>query len=513
MHSKNHPFQKSARQLEFVQTDAIHRDQKRRILLLLGLTILISLLPFIGTSQNFVSNGQKVNAKSFDQEVEKMMTAVGVPAMSLAVMEDEKVVHYRSYGYKDVDKKRKANKRTVFEAASLTKIYLLYVAYKLVEEGRLDLEKPIHEYLPHEELAYDKRYERITVRQIVNHTSGMENRIWFNNPDKLELVADPGERFTYSGAGYQYLSKVVESITGRSYAQLVDDYVLDPLKLKRTFLQYDSNWVPFVKEKPANHALGYSGFGDEFEKWKNEVTYPASGAHTTANDYAEFFMSLFKEKVLTDESMEEILHPAVVFDQDGTSSFGIGGGLFIIYHPNDTIINWGGNNEGFRAQLMYSITHKRGFVYLTNSSQGLLLSSPINQLTAGLDLGIYDKQFHFDPYPSHAVDLLVAYREKGEAFLFEEMNRLKPTDRSLNDLGFVFLEKDLELTKRIAQETIERYPGSAMAYCVLGLTYFLQEDFGQAYQYLTKAKSKGYDYWMLDIEEYINASADMLAKK
>jgi CubicO group peptidase (beta-lactamase class C family) len=100
---------------------------------------------------------------------------------------------------------------TVFEAASLSKPVFAYAVMRLVERGEFDLDEPLAEILPYERLEHEERYLRITPRMVLTHSTGLPN--W--GEGRLGLAFDPGERFSYSGEGFVYLQKAVETITGK----------------------------------------------------------------------------------------------------------------------------------------------------------------------------------------------------------------------------------------------------------------------------------------------------------
>ena len=108
--------------------------------------------------------------------------------LSLALIDNNEVVYYNAYGQKECNKNKKVNKRTVFNGASLTKTYLLYTVLKLADERKIDLDKPVYQYLEYPRLEHDERYKLITARMLLNHSSGIENWQDRNDPKKLEIL-------------------------------------------------------------------------------------------------------------------------------------------------------------------------------------------------------------------------------------------------------------------------------------------------------------------------------------
>src|SRR5579859_2119893 len=249
-----------------------------------GLVLLLNLsLPALA-QQPLLQTGK---IRAMNDSIRKMMQDVGVPALSLAVIKDNRIAYFHTYGYKHLDNKGPANRRTLFQAGSLTKSFLVFTVYKLVDEGLLDLDKPMYQYLEYEPLQHDPRYKLITPRMILSHSSGIENWKSDNNPDTLEIVSNPGERYVYSGEGYVYLSKVVELILHKRYEDYINEMVIRPLRLKRSFSHFSANG-----EHPRNYAFGHGDFGKEFKKEKLTVPDPAGSMQITARDYAKLLIAI-----------------------------------------------------------------------------------------------------------------------------------------------------------------------------------------------------------------------------
>ena len=147
-----------------------------------------------------------------DSFLNKKVKDLKIPGMSIAFINHGEVVHHRVMGYASKEQELPVTNTTIFEAASLSKPVFAYFVMKYVDEGKLDLDKPLYEYLPYEDIAYDERYKQITARMVLSHSSGFPN--WRNNhpENKLFIKFDPGTDYMYSGEGYMYLSKVLKHI-------------------------------------------------------------------------------------------------------------------------------------------------------------------------------------------------------------------------------------------------------------------------------------------------------------
>jgi len=460
-------------------------------------TILICCSLTAHAQKTFTANGRTVNTDSLKALIGSMMTEVGVPGLSLAIISDNKIVFSESYGYKRSTNAEKVNDRTVFEACSLSKSFLVFVVYKLIDAGKLELDKPMYQYLEYAPLAHDPRYKLITPRMILSHCSGIENMQYLNDPNKLEILSNPGEKFVYSGEGYQYLSKVVELILQQPYEEYIRKMVFKPLKLKRSYTVYKRKG-----KSPSNYATGHNKFGKELDKWKNLEPRPAGGVHTTAEDYANLIISLFNDKHLTRARRNDILKPVVRIEKINPFLF-YGPGFEIVQGKTDTLVSHGGLNPGFRGLMFYSIARKSGFVMMSNSDRGNLMARKICESTVGLDIGPkYAYEFREAQYPSQAISLLKIYNDKGVDTMFSQIEEWKSkgqiANNTLSELGKLFMGQDETASKKLLQENVALFPQNAMAYGLLGDYYLKINDYAGAHQNLSKARELKFDLWEID---------------
>jgi len=463
---------------------------------------------------SFISDHQRVYASTFDNEVKKMMLEVGVPGSSIAIIENNQVAYAKNYGYKELKNNDPVTDKSVFEACSLSKMLLVYVVQKLADEQKIDLNKPLYQYLEYEPLKHDPRYKLITARMILSHSSGIENWQWENDPKVLEIVAEPGSKFVYSGEGFQYLAKVVAKLLNEPYDVYVSKMVLEPLHLNSTYLKYiEKNDSLHLAASPTDYATGYSDMEVPVKKWKNQEAVPASGMHTTAADYARLIVGMFNGKNLSADGLRRMTKPIIRMNESSNAIW-LSEGFFLLKTPDDTLAFFNGINDGFKSEVFYSVKYKRGFVLFTNSDRGELMTGYLSQLTTRFNLNALFATSFYSVYPSQAISLFRIYREKNADAMFAEIQNLKTEKtikpNTLNELGDTFMSHDMELSRKLLEMNVSLFPDSSLSYCLLGGVYYQTKKYDLAYANLSKAKQLNFDMW--DIEGPLKDAKANLSK-
>ena len=317
-----------------------------------------------------------------DSVVKQLMESAKVPGLSLAFVRDNKLAYSQSYGLSKADTIQRVDANTVFEAASLTKPTFAYAVLQLVEEGKLDLDRPLYEYLPYPDVASDERYKKITARLVLSHRSGFPN--WRKNrrSSELSMRSAPGERFGYSGEGFVYLQKVVEKITGQPINDFMEERVLKPLRMTNSAYVWKLSFND-------DFAHPHNEEGEAEQKGKPQQANMAYSLHTTANDYARFMLAILNANGLKRSTIEQMLSPQGQLPKRFSGSdtlvpysfWGLGIGLE--QSPTETYFWHWGDNGAFKCFVMVSVTRKEGIVYFANGSNGLDFADEIVRQTIG----------------------------------------------------------------------------------------------------------------------------------
>jgi len=278
--------------------------------------------PGQGTSVSVPSlQGRAQPAAQVDHALQAALQRTRVAAASLAVVGPAGPLYTRTVGTRVGPGSTPADAGTVFRAASLGKAVFAYLVFTLVNDGRLDLDKPLHEYLQkpltdypeYGDLAGDTRYRTITARLALSHRTGFPNWRWQMKDRKLRILFNPGEKFLYSGEGYRLLQFVVEQVTGKDLEALAQERVFRPLGMTKTSYSWRDE---YAQNCAVDRAPIEKMFGPGFLKVPN----CAGSLLTTAADYGRFLGAVLAGKGLPGRWRDEMLRPQTVVT--GQSLFG-----------------------------------------------------------------------------------------------------------------------------------------------------------------------------------------------
>jgi len=355
--------------------------------LISALVITICLIPHVTFAQKSRPRAtlNNVVVTRLEQAIPQLMTEADIPGLSIALIRDSKVIWTHGFGVTNSETKARVNDNTVFEAASLTKPVFAYAVLKLVDNGKLDLDTPLVKYLPGRyDVGDDPRLDQMTARHVLSHTTGFPN--WRPRGDKtLKMYFTPGDRFSYSGEGFVYLSKVVEQITGESQEAFIKRTVLDPLDMTSSDVVWRNEYES-LKTFTHDWVGGVSGRG------KPDKPNAAASLQTTANDYAKFVIAILKGTGLKPATARLMLTPQASVTLAGAFSlnapdakrspavsWGLGWGL---EKTEDKIAFWHwGDNGDTKAFVLAIPKQKTGLVMFANSANGL---SIINELVGSV---------------------------------------------------------------------------------------------------------------------------------
>jgi CubicO group peptidase (beta-lactamase class C family) len=221
----------------------------------------------------------------------------------------------KTYGLRSVEEKLPLEADTILYAASLTKLTFAYTVMQLVDEKKIDLDRPIATYLKkplpeypkYADLAADARWKSLTPRMLLNHTSGFPNFRFLNPDQKLDFKFDPGSRYAYSGEGFNLMQFVLEEGLGLDVGQEMQHRVFDPFGMKRTSMTWRDDFA-------ANVADGYALDGKREGHRARKGVRAAGSMDSTITDYANFLAGFVRGEGISEEAQREMLRPQIAIN-------------------------------------------------------------------------------------------------------------------------------------------------------------------------------------------------------
>src|SRR5882724_1351784 len=284
-----------------------------RLRLAVTLTLLFGLF-FAIAQQPTVKrpDGLQIAPTQIDATVTQLMEAAHVTGVCLAVFHDGQIAYLKAYGLRDVEKNLLLTPNSVMTSASLSKSAFAAMTMLLVQQGKLDLDKPIARYLPkplpeyptYADLQGDDRWKRLTLRILFSHTSGFPNFRSLEDDRKLKIHFEPGTRYAYSGEGINLAQFVVETVTAKSLTVLMEENLYRPLNMQNTSMI----WEPRFENDFAN---GYDEYGRSLGPERRPTPNAAGSMQTTLHDYATLLSAILQRKFLSAASNEKMLSPQI----------------------------------------------------------------------------------------------------------------------------------------------------------------------------------------------------------
>ncbi|MBC5835540.1 beta-lactamase family protein [Flavobacterium sp. F372] len=258
------------------------------------------------------SNAQKLDSKKINGFIEKTMESCSsLPGLGVAIVKDGKPILVKGYGYSNFSKSEKVKDYTSFYIASTTKSFTGLLALILESEGKINLDKSLTNYKPFKNLKNNAIFENITIRELLNHTSGIENgyitwREAYTGDKSLETltmlleekttVRTEGKTFSYDNLGYNIFTLLLKAEYGLDWQVLLKEKIFTPLQMDKTSAYisdaYKSKWKLAIPYKFAyNDSVKYV---EEIIKTDN-MMHSAGGMISSVKD-AGNWLSFFQNK-------------------------------------------------------------------------------------------------------------------------------------------------------------------------------------------------------------------------
>jgi CubicO group peptidase (beta-lactamase class C family) len=325
---------------------------------------LLTLILFMAFLPNIVT-GISVNSMDFsmlDAIIEGQMKKHGLPGVAIAIIDGDEIVY--SQGFGKAGRNRSMTPQTQMFIGSQSKSFTALAVAQLADQGELDLDAPVQAYIPWFQVADEVASKTITIRQLLNHSSGLSDAgfpVVLSNDTSLEasvralskanLTTPVGTKFQYFNMGYSVLAYLVEISSGQSYADYIQEHILSPVGMD------DSTADP---ESAQALAQGYSrmfGFAIPMSQPVPDYGIGAGYIVSTADDLAKYAIRMMN---YGDGLVSATMGRKIFYPSRGDYGFGwfiVDGGAKIFH---------GGANETFRTDVNLYPNQGLGFVLLIN---------------------------------------------------------------------------------------------------------------------------------------------------
>jgi len=333
----------------------------------------------------FCIHGKAQQIQNNDSLVDKLNTYLISAANagkfngSVLIAKKGVIILQKGYGYKDFSAKKLNDKNTIFQICSFTKSFTAMVILKLQEEGKLSVNDHLNRYFPGQKDA-----DKITIQNLLDHTSGMANYTDVIGPEDSAIISHPvtrqrvldifiqksvhfkpGSKFEYCNSGYYLLGIIIEKLSGMPYDKAVRRLILSPLRMTHTGFD-------FINLNDTSKAIGYVSFNKNEHspavKWDSTVTYSAGAIYSTVGDLYRWGAAIAKGEILSKDSWKQAFAPNLENYGDGwwidslyrnkyiTHSGGIQGFMSnFIYYPDSNVTIILLNNFGNYGQSLWGV--------------------------------------------------------------------------------------------------------------------------------------------------------------
>jgi CubicO group peptidase (beta-lactamase class C family) len=328
-------------------------------------------------------DGSHVSVEYLEEYVTALMDSAGVIGLQMAIINNGRIAYSHAFGLKSRASEISPDENTIFRGLSFSKTVFAYLLMQLVEDGQLELDRPLAEYLEKpigeypewEDLAGDARLGEVTARRVLTHTTGWPNFRMQLEGGKLGFLYPPGEWFNYSGEGFHFLQFIVEQITDKPLDVLARERIFHPLGMTRTSYVWEEAFED-------NHADGHTEEQHLIKMARRSEPSAAGSMLSTASDYARFLVAVLGGGGLEQSSTDQMLTAQVPVEslrmfgplsREETEdnrlinlSWGLGWGLFesdagrAFFHT--------GHATGWENYTVTYLDKKIGIVLMSNSS-------------------------------------------------------------------------------------------------------------------------------------------------
>lgn len=349
--------------------------------------------PDVSSTPNpaFVPDLEDTSTAAFTQQLNEVVPSLldghHVPGAAIALVRHGEMVWVQGYGLADTETEVPVTTETVFRVASISKPVTAWGVMQLVEQGKVDLDEPVEQYLSRWQFP-PSQYpaEKVTVSRLLSHTAGLNVNGYGRGPQEwpipgleeslvntgVTIVQEPGFAFLYSGGGYTVLQLMIEEVTGQTFSNYMQSEVLDPLGM--THSSFSDSPVVLSQLASAYDEHGHAYLPRQYTE------QAATGLYATASDLALFVAAGLRgphgeepgRGILQPETLQLMYTPAPATN----GCYGLG---YQTTFDQTPVVMHSGDNPGWETVFVALPELGEGLVCLTNSDTGETFNAELIQ--------------------------------------------------------------------------------------------------------------------------------------
>ncbi|WMJ86015.1 serine hydrolase domain-containing protein [Anaerocolumna sp. MB42-C2] len=339
-----------------------------------GLILLVCMICFSSVSVTAKETEINPDYSKMDSFIEKEMRTCRIPGLSLGIVKGNEIIYRKGYGIADPTG-RKVMPQTPFKIASLSKSFTAMAVMQLAEAQKLDLDKPVQTFIPGFHLSDKTAASEITVRNLLNHTSGIGSgedyvfdTLWDDSVTLNEYInrisrIKPGKKlFQYGNISYNILGKVIENVTGLSYGEYISENIFKPLDMNHSYVSQE-------QAKAEEMAVGYRtlfGIPVPVEYPYQIYNLPAAGIISSSEDISKYIIALLNggnynhRQILSESGVTGLMTPSVKISE--YVSYGLG------WYVTSGSVYHGGEFTNYQSKVKLLPEDSIGVVIMYNTS-------------------------------------------------------------------------------------------------------------------------------------------------
>lgn len=313
--------------------------------------------------------------RNVDSIVTKKMNTYNIPGLSISIVLDDSMVYSKGYGIKNINSNDVVTANSNFHTASISKLFTAHAIMILEQENKINLDSKLLEIIP--ELKYkDESVENITIKSLLNHTSGLtdvSNYNWKNNNQSdtslrdyilglnLELLSDPLTEYNYSNLGYNILGYIVEKISKTNFDEFIKDNILIPSQMFNSDFRYYKIADSLKTSPHSKRRISKKIYNRKIYPYTREQA-PSSTLNSSANDLSKWMISFLKSSnsLGSEKGFKRMFEPSF----NPYPYIGLGFQLSNLF--NEKTIGHYGGDKGYRSYLVMVPEKRIGLVLLAN---------------------------------------------------------------------------------------------------------------------------------------------------